>query len=140
MRIMDFGKVAAAFVDRHSGAAVRVYPHPESRQRARAAAPEEPDRWHAQLLGYQRLEDEQMLIAEPIVLAVDLDRLISRPGVRAVCSVCGEEIINEREVHRAGDVLCRGCAGEAYYAAASLAAPEFVADALAAQARFDPAQ
>jgi hypothetical protein len=54
--------------------------------------------------------------------------------------VCGEEIINEREVHRAGDVLCRGCAGEAYYAAASLAAPEFVADALAAQARFDPAQ
>jgi hypothetical protein len=29
--------------------------------------------------------------------------------------VCGEEIINERELERDGLLLCRSCAGEGYY-------------------------
>jgi formylmethanofuran dehydrogenase subunit E len=29
--------------------------------------------------------------------------------------VCGEEIINEREVVRDGNVLCKACAGQSYY-------------------------
>jgi formylmethanofuran dehydrogenase subunit E len=115
MRIVDFGKVAATFADTATGLAVRIHPHPESRRRAAAAAPEAPDRWHAQLLGYQRLPDEDFLVAEPVALAVDLGALISHPGSRSVCSECGEEIINGREVERAEGVVCRACAGESYY-------------------------
>jgi formylmethanofuran dehydrogenase subunit E len=115
MRMMDFGKVAATFVDTGAGDAVRIYPHPESRSRAKAAAPEARDRWHAQLLGYQRLADDQLLIADPVVLTVDLEALISHAGARAVCVACGEEIINRREILRGDDCLCRACAGEAYY-------------------------
>ena len=40
---------------------------------------------------------------------------MSRASVRVDCAACGEEIINEREVYRGGMVLCRGCAGAAYY-------------------------
>jgi len=119
MRVLDFGKVAATFVDTASGAAVRIHPHPESRARAIAAAPEARDRWHAQLLGYRRLTDEGLLVAEPVALTVDLATLISRPGARSLCSMCGEEIMNERELHRSGEVLCRSCAGQTYYALAS---------------------
>jgi formylmethanofuran dehydrogenase subunit E len=72
-------------------------------------------RWHAQLLGYQRLADDQLLIADPVVLTVDLEALISHAGARAVCVACGEEIINRREILRGDDCLCRACAGEAYY-------------------------
>jgi formylmethanofuran dehydrogenase subunit E len=114
MRMVDFGKVAATFVDTESGQAVRIHPHPESRQRAIAAAPEAPDRWHAQLAGYQRLQDHELLIAEPVELTVDLAGLISHDGARATCSLCGEEISNQRELVRDGEVLCRACAGEAY--------------------------
>ncbi|HSB89503.1 MAG TPA: FmdE family protein [Anaerolineales bacterium] len=120
MRIMDFGKVAATFVDTVSGHAVRIHPHADSRARAVAAAPEAPDRWHAQLLGYQRLPDDQLLVAEPVALTVDLAALISRPGVRSACSICGEEILNQRQVVRDGEAVCRACAGEAYYAMAAL--------------------
>jgi len=114
MRMVDFGKVAATFVDTESGQAVRIHPHPESRQRAIAVAPEAPDRWHAQLAGYQRLQDHELLIAEPVELTVDLAGLISHDGARATCSLCGEEISNQRELVRDGEVLCRACAGEAY--------------------------
>ena len=31
------------------------------------------------------------------------------------CEGCGEEIINEREIVRAGRTLCRSCAGAGYY-------------------------
>jgi len=115
MRMTDFGKVAATFVDTFTGAAVRIWPHPASRLRAIAAAPDAPDRWHAQLLGYQRLSAEDILVAAPVDLSVDLAAIISRNGLRAACAACGEEISNGREVMREGLELCRACAGEAYY-------------------------
>jgi len=116
MRMVDFGKVAATFVDTQTGEAVRIHPHPDSRHRAITAAPEAPDRWHAQLAGYQRLQDHELLIAEPVELTVDLAKLISHDGARAICTRCGEEISNQRELERGGEVLCRACSGEAYCA------------------------
>jgi formylmethanofuran dehydrogenase subunit E len=40
---------------------------------------------------------------------------VGEPGVRAECASCGEEIINRREVHVAGQTMCASCAGGAYY-------------------------
>ncbi len=37
------------------------------------------------------------------------------PGMCVNCDVCGEEIMNEREVCQNGLALCRPCAGIAYY-------------------------
>lgn len=115
MRMVDFGKVAATFVDRDSGRAFRIHPHPESRQRAVDDRPDARSRWHAQREAYQTLPDQKLLVARPVALQVDLDLLISKPGVRVPCDVCGEEVINEREVHGQQRTICRACAGEAYY-------------------------
>ena len=119
MRILDFGKVAATFVDTTSGEALRIRPHPDARRRAREACRDAPDRWHAQLQAYQILPDEELLATDDVQLLVDLDAIISRPGSRAVCQDCGEEVINEREVRTDGRTVCRACAGEAYYRTAS---------------------
>jgi ribosome-binding protein aMBF1 (putative translation factor) len=35
--------------------------------------------------------------------------------VKVRCEVCGEEILNERQVVHEGTTLCRACAGQAYY-------------------------
>jgi formylmethanofuran dehydrogenase subunit E len=115
LQIVDFGKVAATFVDMVTGTAIRIFPHPDSRRTAPQFAPGERDRWHAQLIGYQAMPDEALLVVQPVVLSVSMAAIISRPGVRAVCAQCGEEVINEREVERGGIVLCRSCAGESYY-------------------------
>jgi formylmethanofuran dehydrogenase subunit E len=50
-----------------------------------------------------------------VQLKEDLRRLISRAGYRADCELCGEEILNEREVFMDNKTLCRACAGGAYY-------------------------
>ena len=116
MRIMDFGKVAATFVDTVTGDAVRIFPHPACRENAKRHAPPHLRRWHAMLQAYQTMPDEELLVVQPVVLSVSLQAILSRPKVRTVCDRCGEEIINEREVWVAGQCLCRACAGEAYYA------------------------
>ncbi len=115
MRIVDFGKLAATLVDRRSERAYRVRPHLESRRRAGAARPDEQSRWQAMLEGYQVLPDDQLLSAQRVELVPDLEDLISTPEVRVNCQSCGEEVINERQVEVGGRVLCRACAGEAYY-------------------------
>ena len=115
MRIEDLGKVAATFVDTVSNRAVRIVPRLEARLQARALAPEARNVWEAQLLGYQRLPDDQLLSAQFVALRVPVEVLISRPGRRVQCDGCGEEVLNEREVVRDDRVLCRSCADGAYY-------------------------
>ena len=36
---------------------------------------------------------DELLCAQPVRLAVSMRAIISRPGVRAVCASCGEEIV-----------------------------------------------
>lgn len=115
LRVEDLGKVAATFVDSQTGQAVRVVPRPEARLQARALVPEARNVWEAQLLGYQRLPDEQLLAAQAVCLKTPIEVIISRAGLRVPCDRCGEEILNEREVVQGSRRLCRTCAGDAYY-------------------------
>jgi formylmethanofuran dehydrogenase subunit E len=115
LRVEDFGKVAATFVDVASEQALRVAPRLDARQRAWAYAPEEDRRYFAQLQAYQVMPDEELLMVEEVRLATPVSALISRPGVRVNCTFCGEEIINEREIMIEGSAVCRACAGQAYY-------------------------
>ncbi len=115
LRVMDFGKMAATFIDTRSGRAVRIAPSHSSRELAKLAAPDAKNRWEAYLLGYQRITDEDLLEVQPVVLNLSLEKLISRPGVRVNCAHCGEEIINEREVLVGNEPWCKACAGEQYY-------------------------
>lgn len=117
MRLQDLGKVAATFVDTKTEPyrAVRIWPHPLARSRAAQYVTAARSRWHAQLAAYQVMPVDELLCACPVELTVSMRAIVSQPGVRATCAACGEEIINEREVVRAGVTLCRSCAGEERY-------------------------
>jgi formylmethanofuran dehydrogenase subunit E len=116
LRLMDYGKVAATFVDSDNGYALRIRPHPAARARAVEYCPDAKSRWHTQLEAYQIMPDAELLMVQEVDLNTSLSALISRPGVRVTCSACGEEILNERELIINGQPICRGCAGESYWA------------------------
>lgn len=114
LRVEDYGKLAATFVDTQTGRAVRIVPRPAAREIAQQYAPA-GNGWEAQLLGYQRMLDEELLSAQRVRLSIDLKAIISRAGLRAVCDLCGEEIMNEREIKQSDLTLCRSCAQGSYY-------------------------
>lgn len=115
LRMEDYGKVAATFVDCKSERAVRIVPTARSRHLAANYAPEAKNRWEAMLLGYQRMPVVELLIVQEVTLITPIAEIISRAGARVSCARCGEEIINEREVVQNGEILCRACAGDSYY-------------------------
>jgi formylmethanofuran dehydrogenase subunit E len=115
LRVEDYGKIAATFVDVKTGQAVRVAPRLDVRERAYTCVSEEPRHYFAQLKAYQMLPDHELLSIQPVQLSIPIEAIVSRAGVRVNCEICGEEIINEREVEHAGMRLCRSCAGQGYY-------------------------
>jgi formylmethanofuran dehydrogenase subunit E len=115
LRVEDYGKVAATFIDTHTERAVRIAPVLDVRQRAYAYAPEESRHYFAQMKAYQIMPDEELLAITEVQLAISIKEIISRPGIRVNCDVCGEEIMNEREIKQQGQTLCRACAGSSYY-------------------------
>jgi len=115
LRVEDFGKVAVTFVDTQTGHSIRVAPLPDIRERAFKYVPDESRRYFAQLRAYQVMPDDELLTIQEVILDTPIDKMISRPGIHVDCDVCGEEIINNREILRNGLTLCRTCDGGGYY-------------------------
>ncbi len=115
LRVEDYGKAAATFVDTQTGLTIRVVPVLDIRERAYQYSPDEPRHYFAQMKAYQVMPDEEMFNVTEVQLAASIAEIVSRPGVRVNCEVCGEEVMNEREVRENGRVLCKACASTAYY-------------------------
>lgn len=115
LRIKDYGKIAATFVNVKTGQAVRLAPRANVRQEAYRYAPNESRHYFAQLLGYQVMPDEVLFSAAWVTLTPSIEAIMSKPGVRTECCACGEEIINEREIVVGGKIFCQSCSGQSYY-------------------------
>jgi formylmethanofuran dehydrogenase subunit E len=115
LRVEDLGKIAATFVDVKNKCAIRVAPRHNVRSLAWDYTPGEKRHYFSQLNAYQVMPIDELFTIEVVELVVPIAALISRPGIRTECHICGEEIINEREVFQERKILCRTCAGGGYY-------------------------
>ena len=119
LRIHDYGKMALTVVDVETGAGLRLTPRSDVRDKAeiysRQVVPTEDRPYYHMLYGYQLMPDAELAVIQPVDLLTPVEAILSHPSARAVCQACGEEIFNDRQVLRDGQVLCRACAGDAYY-------------------------
>jgi len=124
LRIEDYGKIAATFVDVETERTLRIAPQPDLRHRAFSYADGESRHYFAQLQAYQSMPDDELLTIQPIILTTPVQEIVSRAGVRVNCDACGEEIINEREVLLHGRILCRACGWGGYYVSVEQTLPQ----------------
>jgi formylmethanofuran dehydrogenase subunit E len=115
LRVEDYGKAAAVFVDVETGRAVRVAPALDIRQRACEYESDESRHYFAQMQAYKTMPDEEMFTISEVQLTASIESIVSRPGMRVTCDMCGEEIMNEREAHQNEMNLCHTCARGGYY-------------------------
>ena len=115
LKFVDYGKLAATFVDTETGRAVRVSALESAREAAQRFAPEESDRHRAQLRAYKALPDDELFSVEMVRVELSEDELPGPPRSRTVCAICREGVNDGREETIGGRVLCRACAGHAYY-------------------------
>src|SRR5690349_6312500 len=95
LRLEDYGKIAATFVNTQTSRAVPVAPTLDVRERVNEYAPQEVRHYIAQLESYQIMPDEVMLTVQDVILNIPVAQITSRSGTRVNCDRCGEEIVNE---------------------------------------------
>jgi formylmethanofuran dehydrogenase subunit E len=115
LKFMDYGKVAATFVDLEAKRAVRVVARDDSRDKAKAMFPELADPHRQQLEAYKVMDGAELFTIHQVHVNMKTEDLPGRPRSRVACEQCGEGVNDGRERIVAGRVLCRNCAGEGYY-------------------------
>jgi formylmethanofuran dehydrogenase subunit E len=112
LKHLDYGKMAATFVNVPRGAAVRVSARDDARALAPAYAPGEAHARRAQIVAYRLMPETALLSIEPVVVNPGW---LDRRRVRVFCEKCGEGINYQRELTAGGRIVCRPCGGERYY-------------------------
>ena len=115
LKFMDFGKMAATFLNLKTGQAVRVLAREDAREKARSYFPDIDDKYRAQLEAYKVMTNEELFDVMPVRVSVRPEDMPGRPLTRVVCEACGESVQDRRDVRKDGRVVCRACAGTAYY-------------------------
>ena len=115
LKYVDYGKVAATFVDLETGRAVRVAARDDSRLKAKAMFPEGSHPYRQQLEAYKVMDDRDLFVIESVRVALRPEDLPGRPRSRVTCEQCGEGVNDGREARVDGQVLCQSCAGGGYY-------------------------
>lgn len=115
LRIEDYGKIAATFINTKTNYAIRIAPALDVREKANLHAPEEKRHYFAQMQAYPIMPDEELMNVQEIELNINIQEIISHSGKRVNCERCGEEIINEREIIIEGKYYCYSCAEGGYY-------------------------
>lgn len=115
MKFMDYGKMAATFVNLATNKAARVCARDESRALAKGYFPEIENKYKAQLEAYKVMSDDELFDVMEVAVKVRPEDMPGRPIRRVQCDSCGEHVQDMREVYRDGRVLCVACAQGGYY-------------------------
>lgn len=105
--MLDYGKVAASFLDLETGRAVRIH-----RKKRRHPAEGED-----MIAFYKNLPDEEIFSVQEVIIDVAPCDLPGPPTEICHCTTCGEDITDGRHVTVSGKPYCKACQGNAYYRA-----------------------
>jgi formylmethanofuran dehydrogenase subunit E len=106
LKYVDYGRFAATFVNLQTGKAVRATVREHF---ANEATVEET------LKKLAGTPDSELITMQDVAVAIPETDLPGSPRREAVCEACGERVVDGREIKQGNKILCRACAGSAYY-------------------------
>lgn len=115
LKFVDYGIMAATFLNLETGRAYRVISTEESRALAPFYAPEIGEKRKQQLEAYKRMPDSVLFRVQEVEMALSELDLPGPTHRKVVCSGCGQVVRDGREVvidHRS---FCKPCAEGAYF-------------------------
>jgi formylmethanofuran dehydrogenase subunit E len=116
LKFLDYGKVAATFLNYSINKAVRIVAKDESRELADALFPSVEDKKERQMLTYRQAESSDLFKVESVGVELKDFEMPGRPRKRIICAQCGEGINDNRDVVDAlNRRVCRACAFGSYY-------------------------
>ena len=115
LKFMDYGIMAATFVNLETGKAFRVVSTEESRDLAPHFAPEISGKHAQQLEAYKRMPDNVLFRVQQVKVAINEFDMPGPTRRKVTCAQCGQVVRDHREVLNDGQIHCRPCAEGAYF-------------------------
>lgn len=115
LQFRDYGLMAATFVNLPDGRAFRVAAREDCRDKAAEMLPQIKDPHQREIQAYQLMPASDLFMAEAVTVDLKPEDLPGYHAGKVVCEKCGTMIRHRREVKKNGRVLCRVCAGGAYF-------------------------
>jgi formylmethanofuran dehydrogenase subunit E len=115
LKFMDYGIMAATFVNLATEKAYRVVSTEAARSLTNAYAPEIADKYPQQLEAYKRMPDSVLFRVQQVKVKINECDLPGPTRYKTSCSRCGQVVRDQREVIQDGAVLCKPCAQESYF-------------------------
>jgi formylmethanofuran dehydrogenase subunit E len=110
LRVIDYGIMAATFLNLESKKGVRVSVKTDARLKAKALLPDLADSNQVYIEAYKQLSDNDLFNIEEVIVTIPAWDLPGSPPKHVLCEQCGEEVLVGREVKEGGKILCRRCA------------------------------
>lgn len=117
LKFMDYGKMAATFLNLRTGKAFRIVAREDSRLKARDYFPDIENKYMAQLQAYKLMSDDELFKITPVIVRLKPEDMPGRRLRRIRCDKCNEYVQDMKKVRRDGKTLCRACAEGGYYIA-----------------------
>ncbi len=115
LKFMDYGIMAATFINLMSQKSFRVLSTEESRELVSEYAPEIHGKSRQQLTAYQRMPDSVLFRVQEVQVKLNELDLPGPTRWKAVCSRCGQVIRDGREIIRNNKILCKPCTEQSYF-------------------------
>ena len=115
LKFVDYGIMAATFLNLETGKACRVISTEEARDLAPLYAPEVPGKHRQQLEAYRRMPDSVLFRVQEVAVPLSEFDLPGPTRSKVACARCSQAVRDRREVMVNGAALCRPCAHGAYF-------------------------
>ncbi len=119
LKFVDYGIMAATFLNLETGEAFRILSTEESRDLAPLYAPEISGKSRQQLEAYKRMPESVLFRVQRVTLHLSEFDLPGPSRSKVACSRCGQVVRDRREEVVDGRVLCKPCAHGAYFGEAT---------------------
>lgn len=114
LKFLDYGKMAATFVNLETGKAVRVLARDDARSLVCHYADNNLSRHEAERQAYTVMPEEALFCVQPATVEIPEEDMPGARGSRVLCEKCGEGINFGREIEIDGKTLCIPCARGSY--------------------------
>jgi formylmethanofuran dehydrogenase subunit E len=115
LKFMDYGIMAATFVNLSTNESYRIISTEESRYLVDISAPEVENKSQRQLLAYMKMPDSVLFRVQKVDVNISELDLPGPTKQKTICSQCGQIIRDGREVKKDGRILCKPCGENCYF-------------------------
>lgn len=115
LKYMDYGIMAATFLNLETGEAYRIISTEESRDLVLDYCPEFKNKVPRQIEGYKRMPDEELFKVQKVTVPYTEYDLPGPTRKKSTCTQCGQIIRDNKEVIMDNQVYCKPCAQGGYF-------------------------